>query len=62
MTVAEAKQYMEEGQFGEDDSGCQRFRRPLILLEIPQSVPILVTKLNKDGTYVSGGPGTMITK
>ena len=23
---------------------------------------VLITKLNKDGTYVSGGPGTMITK
>ena len=61
MTVAEAKQYMEEGQFGEDDM-LPRIQAAIDFIGDSAIRSVLITKLNKDGTYVSGGPGTMITK
>ena len=61
MTVAEAKKYMEQGQFGEGD------RRPKIEAAInfigdSAIRSVLITKLNKDGSNIHGGMGTMITK
>ena len=61
MTVAEAKQYMEEGQFGEDDM-LPKIQAAIDFIGDSAIRSVLITKLNKDGTYVSGGPGTMITK
>jgi carbamate kinase len=61
MTVAEAKQYMEEGQFGEDDM-LPKIQSAIDFIGDSAIRSVLITKLNKDGTYVSGGPGTMITK
>lgn len=61
MTVAEAKQYMEEGQFGEDDM-LPKIQASIDFIGDSAIRSVLITKLNKDGTYVSGGPGTMITK
>lgn len=61
MTVAEAKQYMKEGQFGEDDM-LPKIQAAIDFIGDSAIRSVLITKLNKDGTYVSGGPGTMITK
>ena len=61
MTVAEAKRYMEEGQFGEDDM-LPKIQAAIDFIGDSAIRSVLITKLNKDGTYVSGGPGTMITK
>lgn len=61
MTVAEAKQYMEEGQFGEDDM-LPKIQAAIDFIGDSAIRSVLITKLNKNGTYVSGGPGTMITK
>ena len=61
VTVAEAKQYMEEGQFGEDDM-LPKIQAAIDFIGDSAIRSVLITKLNKDGTYVSGGPGTMITK
>ena len=61
MTVADAKRYMEEGQFGEDDM-LPKIQAAIDFIGDSAIRSVLITKLNKDGTYVSGGPGTMITK
>lgn len=61
MTVAEAKEYIEEGQFGENDM-LPKIQAAIDFIGDSAIKSVLITKLNKDGTYVSGGPGTMITK
>lgn len=61
MTVAEAKEYIEEGQFGENDM-LPKIQAAVDFIGASAIKSVLITKLNKDGTHVSGGPGTMITK
>lgn len=61
MTVAEAKEYIAEGQFGENDM-LPKIQAAIDFIGDSAIKSVLITKLNKDGTYVSGGPGTMITK
>ena len=53
--------YKRQGQFGEDDM-LPKIQAAIDFIGDSAIRSVLITKLNKDGTYVSGGPGTMITK
>lgn len=61
MTVEEAKQYMEQGQFGEDDM-LPKIQAAVDFIGDSAVKSVLITKLNKDGSNIQGGMGTMITK
>ena len=61
MTVAEAKKYIAEGQFGENDM-LPKIQAAIDFIGDSAIKSVLITKLNKEGTHVNGGPGTMITK
>ncbi len=61
MTVADAKKYMEQGQFGEGDM-LPKIEAAINFIGDSAIRSVLITKLNKDGSNVSGGMGTMITK
>ena len=61
MTVADAKKYMEQGQFGEGDM-LPKIEAAIDFIGDSAIRSVLITKLNKDGSNVSGGMGTMITK
>ena len=59
MTVADAKKYMEQGQFGEGDM-LPKIEAAINFIGDSAIRSVLITKLNKDGSNVSGGMGTMI--
>ena len=61
LTVAQAQKYMEQGQFGE---GTMRPKIEAAIDFIGESAirSVLITKLNKEGTEISGGMGTLIKK
>ena len=61
MTVVDAKKYMEQGQFGEGDM-LPKIEAAINFIGDSAIRSVLITKLNKDGSNVSGGMGTMITK
>ncbi|MDD6057524.1 MAG: carbamate kinase [Clostridiales bacterium] len=61
MTVLQAKEYMAEGQFGEGDM-LPKIQAAVDFIGDSAMKSVLITKLNKDHVYVSGGMGTMITK
>ena len=61
MTVAEAKKYMEQGQFGEGDM-FPKIEAAINFIGDSAIRSVLITKLNKDGSNIHGGMGTMITK
>lgn len=61
MTVAEAKEYMAEGQFGEG-SMLPKIQAAIDFIGDSAIRSVLITKLNKDGEHINGGMGTMITK
>ena len=61
MSVAEAKEYMAQGQFGEGDM-LPKIQAAIDFIGDSAVRSALITKLNKDGSNISGGPGTMITK
>lgn len=61
MTVAEAKKYMEQGQFGEGDM-LPKIEAAIDFIGDSAIKSVLITKLNKDGSNIHGGMGTMITK
>lgn len=61
MTVAEAKEYMEQGQFGEGDM-LPKIQAAVDFIGDSAIRSVLITKLNKEGSSIGGGPGTMITK
>ena len=61
MTVAEAKKYIAEGQFGEGDM-LPKIQAAVEFIGDSAIRSVLITKLNKDGSHVNGGMGTMITK
>ena len=61
MTVAEAKKYMEQGQFGEGDM-LPKIEAAINFIGDSAIRSVLITKLNKDGSNIHGGMGTMITK
>lgn len=61
MSVPEAKEYMEQGQFGERDM-LPKIQAAVDFIGDSAIRSVLVTKLHKDGTSVASGMGTMITK
>lgn len=61
MTVAEARKYIDEGQFGERDM-LPKIQAAIDFIGDSAIRSVLITKLNKDGSHVNGGMGTMITK
>ena len=61
MTVAEAKKYMEQGQFGEGDM-LPKIEAAIDFIGDSAIKSVLITKLNKEAEAISGGMGTMITK
>ena len=61
MTVAEAKKYMEQGQFGEGDM-LPKVEAAIDFIGDSAIKSVLITKLNKEAEAISGGMGTMITK
>ena len=61
MTVAEAKKYMEQGQFGEGDM-LPKIEAAINFIGDSAIRSVLITKLNKDGSNIHGGMGNMITK
>ena len=61
MTVAEAKKYMEQGQFGEGDM-LPKIEAAINFIGDSAIRSVLITKLNKDGSNIHGCMGTMITK
>jgi carbamate kinase len=60
-TVAEARKYMEQGQFGEGDM-LPKIEAAIDFIGDSAIRSVLITKLNKDGSNIHGGMGTMITK
>ena len=61
MTVAEAKKYMEQGQFGEGDMQ-PKIQAAIDFIGDSAIRSVLITKLHVDGRQVTPGMGTMITK
>ena len=61
MTVAEAKKYMEQGQFGEGDMQ-PKIQAAIDFIGDSAIRSVLITKLHVDGGQVTPGMGTMITK
>ena len=61
MTAAEAKKYMEQGQFGEGDM-LPKIEAAINFIGDSAIRSVLITKLNKDGSNIHGGMGTMINK
>ena len=61
MTIAEAKEYIAQGQFGEGDM-LPKIQAAIDFIGDSAIKSVLITKLNKEGTHLNGGMGTMITK
>ena len=61
MTVAEAKKYMEQGQFGEGNMQ-PKIQAAIDFIGDSAIRSVLITKLHVDGSQVTPGMGTMITK
>lgn len=61
MTVAEAKRYIEEGQFGEGDM-LPKMQAAIDFIGDSAIRSVLITKLNKDAEHMDGGMGTLIKK
>ena len=61
MTVAEAAEYIDQGQFGEGDM-LPKIQAAVDFIGDSAIKSVLITRLNKDGTNIHGGMGTMITK
>lgn len=61
MTVAEAREYMEQGQFGEGNM-LPKIQAAVDFIGDSAIRSVLITRLRKDGTHVTSGMGTLITK
>lgn len=61
MTVAEAKEYIAQGQFGEGDM-LPKIQAAVDFIGDSAIRSVLITKLHTDGEPVTGGRGTIITK
>ena len=61
MTVAEAKKYLEAGEFGEGTM-APKIEAAIDFIDESAIRSVLITKLNKEGTEVAGGMGTLIKK
>jgi carbamate kinase len=61
LSVADAKKYLEEGQFGEGTM-APKIEAAIDFIGESAIRSVLVTKLNKEGTQITGGMGTLIKK
>lgn len=61
MTVAQAKEYLVEGQFGEGTM-APKIEAAIDFIDESAIRSVLITKLNKEGTELTGGMGTLIKK
>ena len=61
MTVAQAKEYLAEGQFGEGTM-APKIEAAIYFIDESAIRSVLITKLNKEGTELTGGMGTLIKK
>ena len=61
MTVAQAKKYLAEGQFGEGTM-APKIEAAIDFIDESAIRSVLITKLNKEGTELTGGMGTLIKK
>jgi carbamate kinase len=61
MTVAEAKRYLEAGEFGEGTM-APKIEAAIDFIGDSAIRTVLITKLNKEGNEITGGMGTLIRK
>ena len=61
MTVAEAKKYLEEGEF-EIGTMAPKIEAAINFIDESAVRSVLITKLNKDEEQIVGGMGTLIKK
>ena len=61
MTVAEAKKYLAAGEF-EEGTMAPKIEAAIDFIDESAIKSVLITKLNKEGTEISGGMGTLIKK
>ena len=61
MTVAQAKEYLAEGQFGEGTM-APKIEAAIDCIDESAIRSVSITKLNKEGTELTGGMGTRIKK
>lgn len=61
MTVAEAKKYLEAGEF-EEGTMAPKIEAAINFIDESAIKSVLITKLNKEGTEITGGMGTLIKK
>ena len=61
MTVADAKNYIEEGQFGETDM-LPKIKAAISYLEAVPNGKVIITSLNKTAAAIDEKIGTIITK
>lgn len=61
MTVAEAKKYLATGEF-EEGTMAPKIEAAIDFIDESAIKSVLITKLNKEGTEISGGMGTLIKK
>ncbi|MDD6157320.1 MAG: carbamate kinase [Lachnospiraceae bacterium] len=61
MTLAEAKKYLEAGEF-EEGTMAPKIEAAIDFIGESAIRSVLITKLNKDNTEISGGMGTLIKK
>ena len=61
MKVAQAKEYLAEGQFGEGTM-APKIEAAIDFIDESAIRSVLITKLNKEGTELTGGMGTLIKK
>ena len=61
MTIAEAKKYLEAGEF-EEGTMAPKIEAAVDFIDESAIRSVLITKLNKEGKEISGGMGTLIKK
>ena len=61
LTVAEARKYLEAGEFGEGTMS-PKIEAAIDFIGDSAVKSVLITKLNKDATEITGGMGTLIKK
>ena len=61
LTVAEAKKYLEAGEF-EEGTMSPKIEAAIDFIDESAIRSVLITKLNKEGAEITGGMGTLIRK
>ena len=61
LTVAQAQKYLDEGEF-EQGSMAPKIEAAIDFIGESAIRSVLITKLNKEGSEITGGMGTLIKK